>query len=141
MAGQVVPVRVERVGARGEEAVEGVRKGWGFVAALALAGGGRGREREWASEAGSGRRWNTNMRIKAVEGIKAYNRSARISPDRVCLRGYPSIPPVLRVIRTCVRQRIPGRPVDIELPCVVLSDHRHPRDRKMFLIKFDERSL
>lgn len=78
---------------RGEEAVERVRKGWGIVAAPALAGGG------------SGRRWNTNMRIKAVEGIKAYNRGADLSGLRLSERlSVCSI--VLRVIRTCVRQRI-----------------------------------
>lgn len=67
---------------------------------------------------GSGRRWNTNMRIKAVEGIKAYNRSADLSglrlPERLSVYSI-----VLRVIRTCVRQRISA--VDIELPSVVSS--------------------
>lgn len=85
MAGQVVPVRVERVGARGEEAVEGVRKGWGIRSSAGARGTEEGREGGggWASEAGSGRRWNTNMRIKAVEGIKAYNRSADLSGLRL----------------------------------------------------------
>lgn len=34
------------------------------------------------------------MRIKAVEGIKAYNRGADLSGLRLCLRAYihPSIP-------------------------------------------------
>lgn len=45
------------------------------------------------------------MRIKAVEGIKAYNRGADLSGLRLsaCLSVYST---VLRVIRTCVRQRI-----------------------------------
>lgn len=34
----MVPVRVQRVEARGEETVERVRKGWRIVAAPALAG-------------------------------------------------------------------------------------------------------
>lgn len=45
------------------------------------------------------------MRIKAVEGIKAYNRGADLSGLRLSERlSVYSI--VLRVIRTCVRQRI-----------------------------------
>lgn len=73
-SGQSVSVRVERIAAREEETVEGTRKGWRES---------RQRRRSWgasgaggAREGGSGRRWNTNMRIKAVEGIKAYNRGA-----------------------------------------------------------------
>jgi len=45
------------------------------------------------------------MRIKAVEGIKAYNRGADLPGLRLsaCLSVYSA---VLRVIRTCVRQQI-----------------------------------
>lgn len=80
---------LERVGESWQR--RGVREG---------EGGGRG-----TSGDGSGRRWNTNMRIKAVEGIKAYNRGADLSGLRLsaCLSVYST---VLRVIRTCVRQRI-----------------------------------
>lgn len=82
--GRASGIRVERVGVR-EETVEGVRKGWRIVAAPVLAGEVSGGE--------SGRRWNTNMRIKAVEGIKAYNRDGRSLRQTgcVCLRAYPSI--------------------------------------------------
>ena len=52
----------------------GLERVGGIVAAPALAGGG------------SGRRWNTNMRIKAVEGIKAYNRGADLSGLRLSER-------------------------------------------------------
>jgi len=77
----VVPVRVQRVGVLENRGSAGARGGV------------------------SGRRWNTNMRIKAVEGIKAYNRGADLSGLRPFERlSVYSI--VLRVIRTCVRQRI-----------------------------------
>lgn len=55
----------------------------------------RQRRRSWGASGGrSGRRWNTNMRIKAVEGIKAYNHGADLFGLRLCLRVYthPSIP-------------------------------------------------
>lgn len=79
-SGQAVSVRVERIAARGKETVEGTRKGWRESWQ---------RRRSWgASGGGSGRRWNTNMRIKAVEGIKAYNRDADLSERRLCLRAY-----------------------------------------------------
>lgn len=81
-----------RGGGRGE-----LERVGGIVEAPALAGGG------------SGRRWNTNMRIKAVEGIKAYNRGADLSGLRLSERlSVYSI--VLRVIRTCVRPRISAVP-------------------------------
>lgn len=77
--GQVVPVRVERVGARGEEALEWVRKGWRIVAAPALAG----------VDLGGG-----GIRIWELKPSKELKRItvARISPDCVCLSAYPSIP-------------------------------------------------
>ncbi|KAG7196706.1 hypothetical protein KM043_016036 [Ampulex compressa] len=68
----------------------GRRKGWGSrrdVQGEGAEGGGRA-EAEAAAEGIWGRP-NTNMRIKAVEGIKAYNRGA----DLRAVSAYPFVRP------------------------------------------------
>ena len=68
----------------------GGRGGW---VRLEAAVRGTLRGRGWTG-GGGGRRWNTNMRIKAVEGIKAYNRGSDLwSCVRPSIRPSVGLPP------------------------------------------------